>query len=119
MSVTRVDAAGSRSIALLLTGGVAVGCVLLAAGGVIAAFHGGLTPGLGVGSTGFADPSGLLHLDGTALIRAGILVLILTPVLRVAAVAVLLARRQDRGGVVYAIAVLLLVALATALDLRH
>lgn len=115
MSAPRADAATSKALSRLLTAGIAIGCVLLAAGGVITAFHGGLEPGLGLGVTGF----GITGLDGPSLIRTGILVVILTPILRVVTLALLFAQRDDRPGVVWAVIVLLLLTLATVLDLRH
>lgn len=105
----------SKALARLLTAGITLGCVLLAAGGAVCAFQGGLEPGIGLGVTGF----GISGLDGPSLIRSGILVMILTPILRVAALTVLFAQRDDRPGVVWAVVVLLLLALATVLDLRH
>jgi uncharacterized membrane protein len=105
----------SKSLARLLTAGIVLGCVLLAAGGFLSALQEGLVPGLGLGVTGF----GVTGLDGPSLIRTGILVIILTPILRVAAVAAIFVQRDDRPGIVWAVAVLLLLTLATVLDLRH
>lgn len=115
MSIPRADADASKSIARLLTIGITAGCLLLGIGGALLALQEGLEPGTGLGVTGF----GVAGLDGASLIRLGILVLILTPILRVVAVAVLLAQREDRPGVMWAVTVLLLLALATVLDLRH
>lgn len=114
----RVDAAASKVLARLLLAGIAAGCLLLASGALVCALDGGLVSGIGLGQTGFAV-HGLYELDGPALLRAGILVLILTPIVRVAAVAALLAQRDDRSGVVWAVGVLLLLTLATVLELRH
>ena len=115
MSARRTDAGASKAIARLLSAGITAGCLLLGVGGALLAMHGGLEPGTGLGTTGF----GVAGVDGASLIRLGILVLILTPILRVVAVAALLAQRDDRPGVVWAVAVLLLLVLATVLDLRH
>lgn len=115
MNLPVENAATSKALARLLTAGITLGCVLLAAGGVVCAFHGGLEPGLGLGVTGF----GVTGLDGPSLIRSGVLVMILTPILRVAALTVLFAQRDDRPAVVWAVVVLLLLTLATVLDLRH
>ena len=115
MSAPLTNAGASKALARLLTAGIILGCVLLAAGGVLTAMHGGLEPGLGLGVTGF----GVSGLDGPSLIRTGILVMILTPILRVMAVAALFAQREDRPAVVWAVVVLLLLVLAMVLDLRH
>jgi hypothetical protein len=115
VSGPHMDPAASRALARLLTAGITIGCVLLAVGGVLCAFDGGLLPGTGLGVTGF----GFTGLDGPSLVRTGILAVILTPILRVATVAVLFAQREDRAGVVWAVAVLLLLTLAMVLDLRH
>jgi uncharacterized membrane protein len=112
------DAATAKTLSRVLTAGIAAGGVLLVIGAILTAVQTGLHPGIGVGEGGFAL-RGLLALEGPAFIRAGILVLILTPVVRVLAVAALLLQRNDRGGVLYAIVVLLLLTLATVLDLRH
>ena len=114
---TRLDAGASKVLARLLVAGIALGALLLGAGAFVCALNGGLHPGIGLGETGFAV-HGLYTLDGPALLRAGILVLILTPIVRVAAVAALLAQRNDRPGVVWAIVVLLLLTLTTVLELR-
>ena len=112
--------AQNHALARVLNGGIIAGSVLIAAGASVLIANGTFAPGAGIGVAGtFAGMSSVFRLDGVALVRAGVLVLILTPVLRVAFVAVLLARRQDRTGVISAVAVLLLLALATALDLRH
>ncbi len=55
---------------------------------------------------------GLVHLDGQAVIVAGLLVLIATPVLRVAVSAVVFARERDRTYVAITITVLLLLLLS-------
>lgn len=111
---------GSPALARVLNGGIIAGSVLIAIGAALLIAHGTFAPGIGIGINGtFAGMTGILRLDGVAFLRAGILVLILTPIVRVGFVAVLLARRQDRTGVAWAITVLLLLALATALDLRH
>lgn len=117
MSASPIGPAASRAIAQVLTGGILLGCALLALGGILAAFQGGLGTGAGLGSGGFAV-HGIFRLEPVALLRAGILVLILTPIVRIAGVAVLLGRRQDLAGVIYSVTVLLLLALATALDVR-
>lgn len=114
----RADAATSKVLARLLVAGIAAGCALLAAGALLCAFDGGLIPGIGLGETGFAVRN-LYPPNGPALLRAGILVLILTPIVRVAAVAALFAQKDDRPGVVWAVVVLLLLTLATVLELRH
>jgi len=118
VTTTRLDAAASKLLARILVAGIAFGCLLIAGGALVCAFDGGLVPGIGLGETGFAV-HGLYALDGPALLRAGILAIILTPIVRVCAVAALLAQRDDRAGVVWAIVVLLLLILTTVLELRH
>lgn len=117
MSTTPLGAQASRALARLLTTGIILGCALVALGEILAAFQGGVASGTGLGAYGFRI-HGLFRLDPTALLRAGVLVLIVTPIVRVVGVAVLLGRRQDVAGVVYSVAVLLLLALATALEIR-
>ena len=118
MKSSRLEPAAARALGKLLTFGVLTGAALMAVGAVLAANRGGLARGLGLGTKGFAI-RGLFSMDTEAVLRAGVLVLILTPIVRVVAVAVMLARRQDRAGLVYSVAVLLLVALATALEVRR
>lgn len=115
MRVERADKATSRALARLLVGGIAVGAALLITGSIACVLDGTLQPGLGLGTTGF----GVTGIDGPSLLRLGVFVIILTPILRIAALAILFVRGDDRGGVVWAIVVLLLVILATVLDVTH
>lgn len=111
----RNDPGSARVLARLLQAGIAAGVVLIVAGGVRCALDGGLGPGIGIGVTGF----GVTGVDGPSLLRLGIFAIILTPILRVVALAILFVRTDDRTGVVWAIAVLLLLILATVLNVSH
>ena len=117
MTVRRTDPATSRMLARLLVGGIAVGAILLIAGGIRCALEleGGLAAGIGVGTTGL----GVTGIDGPSLLRLGVLVMILTPIFRVVALAILFVTGDDRTALVWAISVLLLLALAMLLDVRH
>jgi uncharacterized membrane protein len=59
--------------------------------------------------------NGLVHLDGQAIIVAGLIVLILTPVMRVAVSIATFARERDRVYVAITTSVLLLLLLSFAL----
>ena len=63
-------------------------------------------------------PSGLAGLDGSALIHAGIVLLLLTPVARVAALLVEYAARRERLFAMVSFGILLLLAASLVLGLR-
>ncbi len=100
-----VGGVARRSLARLVEAGIVLGSLLLAAGSVLGAFQGGLPRGSGGGTAAGSAPE--------LLLRAGILVLIGTPVARVAAAGFLFARENDRRALACCVAVLLLLALAT------
>lgn len=109
-----------RKLARLLQTGIAGGALLLIAGTIIAASTGELVPGFGLGVPGMDGllPR-LIEGDPAALLRAGVLVVLLTPVARVVAVSWMLRREKDVTGAVCALVVLLLVTVAILLDLTH
>lgn len=104
-----MDARGRRGaqtlegrLGFLLLGGVAVAASLLLAGLALSLAGAGQgTPALqdlwrhGASVTPTSLVRGVLRADPTALIQAGVLALVLTPVLRVAATVVLFAAERD------------------------
>lgn len=104
----------------LLLGGMLLGAGLMVVGGTLAAFRGELAPGLGIGRHGLHGiGGGLLRGEAQAVIRLAILVLIVTPVLRVVVAGYLLGKAKDRVAVACTIAVLALLVVAFALDVRE
>ena len=110
-----------RMAALVLAAGVAVSATLVAAG-FAASFVVGWTGSLSgapTAPTDTADFSGLLArlvvLQPLAIVQAGLVVLIATPVLRVAVTAVGFWREHDRLYVGLALAVLALLAVSFTL----
>lgn len=83
----------------LLRYGVALAAVIMAAGMVLLLMRWGTAPhqSVPVPTSVSAVLRGLLYLDPTALIDVGLVVLILTPVLRVAASLVAFAIERDRA----------------------
>ncbi len=108
------DLALERVTGLILRVGVVTAAGLVATGGVVylvqsgsqAPEYGNFTGALSV----FTSPAGIVHgvIDGhpTALIEAGLLVLVLTPVTRVAFALLAFALRRDALFVVFSVIVL-------------
>lgn len=110
----------NASLGKLLLGGMIIGTVLMLIGGGLAAVRGELAPGLGIGRHGLHGiGGGLLRGEAQAVIRLAILVLIVTPVLRVIVAGYLLGKAKDRVAVACTIAVLALLVVAFALDVRE
>ncbi len=110
----------NASLGKVLLGGMLVGAALMLLGGAMAAFRGELAPGLGLGKHGIHGlGGGLLRGESAAVLRLAVLVLIVTPVLRVIVAGVLLGRAKDRVAVACTIAVLALLLVAFALDVRE
>jgi len=117
-----MDARASQWIALTLQGGVMASAALILFGLLLVALRGGGTvvPSLdeALGRTGEVAPvqigalwHDLTRLHGLAFIQAGLLVLILTPTLRVAITVVVFAMERERILTLLA-AVVLLILLA-------
>lgn len=117
------EAAGpssSQRLGRMLHAGILLGTVLLLGGAVLGGIRGDLQRGLGLSPPVLRDvAAGLARLETAALLRAGLLVLILTPILRVAAVGFLLGRRGDRLAVACAVGVLALLVAASFLGSGH
>lgn len=116
----RPGARSSKRLGRMLQGGILLGSGFLVLGAILGASRDEMHRGLGV------EPPVLLELardlarfDTAALLRAGLLVLILTPVVRVVAAAWLLGRAGDRLAVACAIAVLALLVAASFLGSGH
>ena len=109
-----------ETLGKVLTAGMFTGAGLLVLGGGLALMRGELAPGLGIGKHGLNGlGGGLLRGESAAVLRLAILVLIMTPVLRVIVSGILLGRAKDRVAVMCTIAVLGLLILAFALDVRE
>jgi uncharacterized membrane protein len=121
---TSMEARASGWIALTLQSGVIASAVLILFGLLLVAVHGGGTtvPSLdeALGRTDSVAPVHLralwhdvTHLHGLAFIQAGLLVLILTPTLRVAITVVVFALERER--ILAALAVIVLLILVAGL----
>jgi uncharacterized membrane protein len=116
------DDAIERLLARLLQGGVLVATVLVVAGGIVFLAHqGGAAPSYSrfAGepaelSSVFGIVRSALRSDGRGLIQLGLLVLVATPVLRVAGSLVAFVVLRDRTYVVLTSVVLLLLASSLA-----
>lgn len=65
-----------------------------------------------------ADLRGLRHLNTVSLVHTGLVILLLTPILRVIALVFQFARERDRAFVLMSLGVLFLLTLSTWLSLR-
>lgn len=108
----------SLRLASILRGGVWIGSGLLIAGTSLGLARGELRPGLGIGQPGLNALANDLHLDASSILRAGLLLIIATPLVRVVIAGWLLGRQRDRLAIGCTVAVLALLTLAVALDLR-
>ncbi len=111
-------------IATVLRVGVGLALLVVAVGGIVAAFRhpGYLTspeeyrrlihPTASSPRTLEEILRGLVHLDGRALVMLGVLILLATPVVRVAISVVLFARRREPSFAVMAVVVLGILALS-------
>lgn len=101
----------------VLRWGVIVSFTLLI-GGIVAMLRSGVTPQ----HVSFEDlrllPSGLARLEGGALIHAGILALLATPVARVVALLIEAARRREGLFAMLSFGILLLLVAGLAIGLR-
>ena len=109
----------SVALSRLLRAGVWTGTALLVTGSVLGIAAGELRPGLGLGEPGLQSLRSGFRMDAETILRAGLLLIIATPLARVVVAGVLLGRKRDRAAVACTIAVLALLAIAVALDLRH
>ncbi len=109
----------SHRLSRVLRLGVWLGSGLLLVGSILGLVRGDLHSGLGVGHPGLHALATELHFDAATILRFGLLLIIATPVIRVVVAGFLLGRNRDRLAVVCTVAVLGLLAVAIALDLRH
>jgi len=116
MSDTHDPAALARSVHRVLLTGVVVAGILLAIGLVVAVAGGQPRP-IGQPASIRTLPARLAAGDGVALIESGVLVLVLTPALRVAVLAIGRAVAGDRPAAAVAGTVLALLALSVWLGL--
>lgn len=116
----RPGATSSKRLGRMLQSGIVLGSGFLVLGAILGAYRDQMHRGLGVEPPVLLDLArDLTRLDTAALLRAGLLVLILTPVVRVVAAAWLLGRAGDRLAVACAIAVLALLVAASFLGTGH
>ncbi|MGK2856128.1 MAG: DUF1634 domain-containing protein [Thermoanaerobaculia bacterium] len=114
-----MDSGSSRNplASTVLRWGMVVSFALLI-GGVIAMLRSGVTPQ----HVAFEDlrglPAGLARLEGGALIHAGILVLLATPVARVVALMLDAVRRRESLFAMLSLGILLLLAASLLIGLR-
>lgn len=97
--------------ARLLLWGVIVSALFLASGVIVSLWR-------GTGRTEWSlrdIPAGLLHLEPGAFIHAGLIVLLLTPLTRVAALGIELALRRETSFALLCAGILLLLGLSIAI----
>jgi uncharacterized membrane protein len=122
----RQEGGPEGAISAVLRVGVAASLVLVACGSALSFLQGSYAPGPGevarlIGATGSFPRTaswffgGLAHLDGQAIIVAGLLVLIATPVLRVGVSLVAFFRERDRAFIAITAVVLALLLVSFVL----
>ena len=120
VAARRAGALSSKRLGRMLQAGILLGTGLLVLGAIVGTARDEMHRGLGLERPVLLDIlRNLAGLDTAALLRAGLLVLILTPVVRVVAAAWLLGRAGDRIAVACSIAVLALLVAASFLGSGH